>query len=172
VLHVLSISSFKSFRFMSQPVFKATVGSFYVLNGRCATQWPTAEYLIPLGRNGMCLWVCGGFPPNSLYPHPPTGRLFRRTGRLTLYTVNATARMLHLLRMLKSRGSAVGIATGWTTEESRIFTSPCRPDRFWGPPSHLSSGYRGLFSSTELGGSLIAHQLPPSANLSASLNQD
>jgi hypothetical protein len=26
---------------------------------------------------------------------------------------------------------------------SRIFTSPCRPDRLWGPPNLLSNGYRG-----------------------------
>jgi hypothetical protein len=29
--------------------------------------------------------------------------------------------------------------------ESRIFYIPRRPDRFWGPPSLLSIGYRGLF---------------------------
>jgi hypothetical protein len=28
---------------------------------------------------------------------------------------------------------------------SRIFSSPCRPDRFCGPPILLSNGYRGLF---------------------------
>jgi hypothetical protein len=29
--------------------------------------------------------------------------------------------------------------------ESRIFTSPCRPDRFLGPPNPLSNGYRVFF---------------------------
>jgi hypothetical protein len=45
------------------------------------------------------------------------------------------------------------LTTGWRTEgvgvritvQSRIFSSPCRVDRFWGIPSLLSNGYRGLF---------------------------
>jgi hypothetical protein len=49
---------------------------------------------------------------------------------------------------------SVGITTGYAVQdrevgirvpvEARIFTSPCRPDRLWGPPSLLSNGYRGL----------------------------
>jgi hypothetical protein len=51
--------------------------------------------------------------------------------------------------------SAVGIATGYGLDDegvgvrvlagSRIFSSPPRPDRLWGPPSLLFNGYRGLF---------------------------
>jgi hypothetical protein len=52
-----------------------------------------------------------------------------------------------------SRDSVVGIATGYSLEDrgfgvrvpvaSRIFSSPRRRERFWGPPSLLSIGYRG-----------------------------
>jgi hypothetical protein len=52
-----------------------------------------------------------------------------------------------------SRDSAVGIATSywlddrgvevWVAMVSRIFTSPCRSDKLWGPPNLLSSGYKG-----------------------------
>jgi hypothetical protein len=50
-----------------------------------------------------------------------------------------------------SRDSAVGIATSYWLDdvevpvplESRIFTSPRRSDRLWGPPNLLFNGYRG-----------------------------
>jgi hypothetical protein len=50
---------------------------------------------------------------------------------------------------------AVGIATGYGLHDggvgvlvpvgARFFSSACRPDRFWSPPTFLSNGYRGLF---------------------------
>jgi hypothetical protein len=43
--------------------------------------------------------------------------------------------------------SVYRLATGWIAEgsEARFFSSPLCPDRFWGPSSLLSKGYRGLF---------------------------
>jgi hypothetical protein len=53
------------------------------------------------------------------------------------------------------RDSAVGIAISYWLDDqgfvlrvpmgSRIFTSPCRSDRLWGLPNHLSNWYCGLF---------------------------
>jgi hypothetical protein len=53
-----------------------------------------------------------------------------------------------------SKDSIVDIATGYGLDDqgvgvqvpvgSRIFSSPCRPDRLWGPPSLLSNGYQGV----------------------------
>jgi hypothetical protein len=47
----------------------------------------------------------------------------------------------------QSRDDAVGIATGYGLggRGVGVLSSKQRPDRFWGTPSLLSSGYRGLF---------------------------
>jgi hypothetical protein len=57
--------------------------------------------------------------------------------------------------LLRSRNSAVGIATGYGLDDggvgvrvpvgSRNFSSPRRPDLLWGPLNLLLGGYRGLF---------------------------
>jgi hypothetical protein len=61
----------------------------------------------------------------------------------------------------KSRDSAVGIATGYGLDDrdigvrvqvgSRIFPSPRRSDRLWGPHNFLSNGYWGLFPRGQSG---------------------
>jgi hypothetical protein len=60
-----------------------------------------------------------------------------------------------MLDIVESRDRAVGTATGYGLDDrgvgvrvlvgSRIFSSPCRPDRLWDPPGLLSNGYRELF---------------------------
>jgi hypothetical protein len=57
---------------------------------------------------------------------------------------------------IRSRDSLVGIATVYRLDgrgigvrvplESRIFSSPRRPDPLWGPPSLLSNGHWGALS--------------------------
>jgi hypothetical protein len=66
-----------------------------------------------------------------------------------LFTVIANANIA-----IGSQDSAVGTATGYGLDGrgvgvrilagSRIFSSPRRPDQFWGSPG-LSNGYRGRF---------------------------
>jgi hypothetical protein len=65
------------------------------------------------------------------------------------------------------RDSAVGIATGhklnnlgvWLRVSvwSRIFTSPCRPGRLFGPPNLLSNGYWGSFPGVKRPGCEADH---------------
>jgi hypothetical protein len=77
---------------------------------------------------------------SSSYPHPASV---------------ASILILYSQLILTSWDSAVGIATSYWLDDrgvgvrvpvgSRIFTSPCRSDRLWGPSSLLSNGYRGFF---------------------------
>jgi hypothetical protein len=59
------------------------------------------------------------------------------------------------IRPIRSRDSVVGIATGYGLDDRgfgvrvavvpKIFSSPRRSDRLWGPPNLLSDGYWGSF---------------------------
>jgi hypothetical protein len=63
---------------------------------------------------------------------------------------------------IRSRGNAVGIATGyWLNDRevgvrvpvgSRIFISPYRPDRLWGPPNFLPKLHWGSFPGVKAAG--------------------
>jgi hypothetical protein len=48
---------------------------------------------------------------------------------------------------LDDRGVGVRVLIGW-----RVFASPYRPDRPWGPPRLLSNGYRGSFPGVKAAG--------------------
>jgi hypothetical protein len=75
----------------------------------------------------------------------------------------------------ESRGSAVGIATGYWLEDGEVgvlvlvgsikFSSPRRPDRLWGSRSLFSNGYRGLFPSEGWPVGEADHSLPTSAEV-------
>jgi hypothetical protein len=72
--------------------------------------------------------------------------------------------MYTLCGTFRSRDSVVGIATCYGLDNrgvgvrvpvgSRIFSSPYRPDRLWGPLNLLSNGYRG---QSGLGVKLTTH---------------
>jgi hypothetical protein len=61
----------------------------------------------------------------------------------------------HIQIHKRGRDRVVGIASSYVLDEegvgvrvlvgSRIFSSPCRPDRLWGSPNLLYNGYRGFF---------------------------
>jgi hypothetical protein len=61
--------------------------------------------------------------------------------------------LIEIIRKTTGIAEGIGIATGYGLEGrgvrfrvpvgARNFSSPRRPDRFWGPPSLLSNGYRG-----------------------------
>jgi hypothetical protein len=72
-----------------------------------------------------------------------------------MYYSLSVVNMYIVFSFTESRDSAVGIATGYGLDDqrvgvrvlvgARIFASPCRPDRLWGPRSLLFNGHRGLF---------------------------
>jgi hypothetical protein len=94
-------------------------------------------------------------PSSATYSHtssPINKSKFQQTIYIYIYIYIYTPMSLGNYNMLaRSRHSSVGIATDYGLDGFRVpvgsrnFSSPRRPDRFWGPPSLLSSGYRGLF---------------------------
>jgi hypothetical protein len=75
--------------------------------------------------------------------------------------------------LLEPRDRAVGIATGFELDDlevgvrvrSRIFTSPCRPDRLRGPPNFLYNGYRCSFPVVKRPGREAGNSPPAGAEV-------
>jgi hypothetical protein len=73
------------------------------------------------------------------------------------------------------RHSAVGIETGYRLNDrqvgvrvpvgSTIFTSPCRPDRLWGPPTSCTKGTGGSFPTLKRPRREPDHSAPRSAEV-------
>jgi hypothetical protein len=78
-------------------------------------------------------------------------------------------------QIIRSRSSAVPIATGYGLDDrgfgvrvplgSRIFSSPCRLDRLWGPLSLLSNAYRGSFPGVKQQRREADHSPPTTAEV-------
>jgi hypothetical protein len=47
--------------------------------------------------------------------------------------------------------------------EARIFSSPCHPEQFWGPPSLLSNRYQGPFPQGRSGRGMKFDHSPPTS---------
>jgi hypothetical protein len=72
--------------------------------------------------------------------------------RLQLFGLLSVLQFSTSTKYVRSRDSAVGIATGYGLDDrgvgvrvpvgSTIFSSPCRPDRLWGLPNLLSLGVK------------------------------
>jgi hypothetical protein len=114
-----------------------------------ATESISMAYFINLCHQSVCLHV---YP--SIVARQQLGKSVPRA-------INIHATMEQLLNAsfsirslsYQSRDSAVGTATGYGLNDrgvgvrvsvrTKIFFSPRRPDRLWGPPNLLSNGYRG-----------------------------
>jgi hypothetical protein len=62
--------------------------------------------------------------------------------------------------LISTRGAEVRAPVG-----SKMFTSPCRPDRLWGSPNLLKNGYRGSFPGVKRHEREADHSPPTSAEV-------
>jgi hypothetical protein len=77
--------------------------------------------------------------------------------------------LIYIAIISRSLNSSVGIAAGYVLKgpdsisgNENCFSSPQRPDQYWGPPSHLSNGYRGFSSGVKRQGNEA--DKPPSSS--------
>jgi hypothetical protein len=94
-------------------------------------------------------------PQQPYYPH-----VYKKCKCFPLLAAVNDFYLLALLSNVRSQDCIVDIATGYGLDDqgvgvralvgSGIFSSPCQPDRLWGPHSLLFNGYRRLFGYWEL----------------------
>jgi hypothetical protein len=98
-------------------------------------------------------YVCLELLANVCFLSSLTYDLFRVEVSTSRQTPNPEGQRLIFVRTILS--TRAGIATSYGLDDRevgvqvpvmvRIFTSPNRPNRLWGPPNLLCNGYRGLF---------------------------
>jgi hypothetical protein len=89
-------------------------------------------------------------------------RVFSAASRRRRATLFYVIYIMKTIGIIKSRDSAVGIATGYGLDDrgvgfrvpvvDRIFSSPRRLDRFWGPPASYPIGTGGSFPGGKASG--------------------
>jgi hypothetical protein len=107
-----------------------------------------------INQNKVFFWTWTSFRQShcGLYPRMAATTTTTKYVSDLFQDINITFDIYYLWN--RSRGSAVGIATGYGLDDwgvgvrvpvgSRISTSPNRPDRLCGSPNLLSNAYRGL----------------------------
>jgi hypothetical protein len=94
---------------------------------------------------------------------------------LKIVTTHYYAKSVHFYHITRRRGSVVGKVTGyrlndrgvgvWVPVESRIFSSPRRPNRSSSSPNLLFNRYRGPFPGVKRPGREADHSTPASAEV-------
>jgi hypothetical protein len=98
------------------------------------------------------------------------------TGYMTLYPTRCdSSYIFERLIIYESRNTSVGIVSGYELGErevgvrvpvgARIFSSPCRPDRLWGPLTSYPIGTGASFPGGKLQVSEFDHSLLASADV-------
>jgi hypothetical protein len=115
-------------------------------------QFPCRRAKTFIRSRGGChgiIWALSLAQRGDLLLAPPMRRTLRD---LNCFYI-CRHKICYVPRTKRSRDRVVGITTDYGLDgrgvgvrvpvRSRMFSSPRRPDRFWGPPNFLSNGYRG-----------------------------